>query len=114
MMLIVGATTMAQTEKATLAVLGNCEMCKARIEKASLKTKGVKYAIWQAETEQLNVIYNSKKTSVTQIAKNIAAVGHQANGIAVSDSVYAALPSCCQYVIGNPHKQDHLHMEHAP
>ena len=111
-MLFVATTAVAQTQKATIDVRGNCDMCKARIEKAALKTKGVKYAVWQAETEQLTLLLNAKKASIDSVAKNIAAVGHQANGVAVVDSVYAALPMCCQYIDGNPHKEDHTKMEH--
>ena len=104
-MLILAASATAQTEKETISVRGNCDMCKARIEKAALSTKGVKYAVWQSDEEKLTLIYNSKKTTVSQVSTNIAAVGHEANGVAVSDSVYAALPMCCKYADGNPHKK---------
>ena len=107
-MLFLAATAVAQTEKATISVRGNCGMCKARIEKAAIKTKGVKYAVWQTDIEALTFIYNTKKTTVSQVSANIAAVGHEANGVAVIDSVYAALPMCCKYVDGNPHKKDDL------
>ena len=60
-MLFITATAIAQTEKATISVRGNCGMCKARIEKAAIKTQGVKYAVWQAETEQLILLFNPKK-----------------------------------------------------
>lgn len=111
-MLFLATTAVAQTQKTTIDVRGNCNMCKTRIEKAALKTKGVKYAVWQAETEQLTLLLNAKKTSVDQVAKSIAAVGHEADGVAVVDSVYATLPMCCQYLGGNPHKEDHTKMEH--
>ncbi len=107
-MLFLTTTVVAQTEKTTISVRGNCNMCKARIEKAAIKTKGVKYAVWQSNTETLKLVYNSKKTTVSKVSANIAAVGHQANGVAVVDSVYAALPMCCQYVDGNPHRKDDL------
>ena len=103
--LFLTTTVVAQTEKTTISVRGNCGMCKARIEKAAIKTKGVKYAVWQTDTETLTFIYNAKKTTVSQVPANIAAVGHEANGVAVVDSVYAALPMCCQYADGNPHKK---------
>ena len=107
-MLFLTATAAAQTEKATISVRGNCNMCKARIEKAAIKTKGVKYAVWQTDTETLKLIYNSNKTTVSKVSANIAAVGHEANGVAVVDSVYAALPMCCQYADGNPHRKEDL------
>lgn len=101
-MLLLTATALSQTEKSTISVRGNCGMCKARIEKAAIKTKGVKYAVWQAETEQLTLMLNPKKTSLNRVAKNIAAVGHEANGVVASDEAYDALPMCCQYVKGKP------------
>ncbi|MGB0279795.1 MAG: glycerophosphodiester phosphodiesterase family protein, partial [Flavobacteriaceae bacterium] len=114
-MLFLTATAVSQTEKATISVRGNCGMCKARIEKAAIKTKGVKYAVWQTDTEKLTVFYNTKKTSVKQVATNIAAVGHEANGIVASDEAYDALPMCCQYVKGKPLVIGHRGaMGHAP
>ena len=70
--------TFAQNKnaKATLEVDGVCNMCKARIEKGALRTKGVKSAIWNLETKQLSVIFNDEKTSVETIAEKVAAVGH--------------------------------------
>lgn len=102
-MLFVVTSVAAQTKKESLSVRGNCGMCKERIETAAIKTKGVKYAVWQTDKEQLQLIYNAKKTSVEQVAKNIAAVGHEANGIVAADSIYTALPMCCKYREGNPH-----------
>lgn len=107
-MLFMVTTVVAQTKKTTLAVRGNCGMCKARIEKAAIKTKGVKYAVWQTDIEQLQLIYNAKKTSPEQVAKNIAAVGHAAAGIAPIDTVYTALPLCCKYKEGNSHDDGYI------
>ena len=95
--LFFATAAVAQTQQATLDVRGNCGMCKARIEKAAMQVKGVKYAVWTAENEQLKVIFNAKKTAVDSIAAGISAVGHEANGIAVKEEVYANLPMCCQY-----------------
>jgi mercuric ion binding protein len=96
-MLFFATVAVAQTQKATLDVRGNCGMCKARIEQAAFAIKGVKHAAWEANTEQLKVFFNPKKTSVDSIAVSISAIGHEANGIAVKEEVYADLPMCCQY-----------------
>lgn len=115
LMLFLVSTVVAQSEKATISVRGNCGMCKARIEKAAIKTKGVKYAVWQAATETLTLLYNTKKTTVKQVATNIAAVGHEANGIVATDKVYDDLPLCCRYVRGKPMVIGHRGaMGHAP
>ena len=38
---------------AMLGVQGNCDMCKARIEKAALGVKGVSSAMWEAKDQKL-------------------------------------------------------------
>ncbi len=60
-MLFFATVAVAQTQKETLDVRGNCGMCKARIEKAAIQVKGVKYAVWQAETEQLKGVIQRQK-----------------------------------------------------
>ena len=58
--------------KASIEVDGVCMMCKNRIEKASLKTKGVKSAVWNVESHELKLIFDENKTDLTTIQKNIA------------------------------------------
>ena len=62
-------------DKALIEVLGNCEMCKSRIEKAAIEVKGVKYATWDIQSGQLYLIYNGLKTNMDLIEKQIAASG---------------------------------------
>ena len=50
--------------KIAFEVDGICGMCKKRIETAALKTKGIKFAIWDVKTHQLNVILNEQKISL--------------------------------------------------
>ena len=111
-MLFFTTVVVAQTQKESIDVRGNCGMCKARIEKAAIQVKGVKYAVWQAETEQLSVLFNAKKTTVDSIAASISAVGHEANGVAVKDEVYADLPMCCQYRDESSKKMHGAMMKH--
>lgn len=96
---IVGATGFAQNKnaKATIEVDGVCEMCKARIEEASIKAKGVKYALWNVETHQLDLIYNEKKTNLESIAQSIADSGHDTKNIKATDAIYNAIDPCCKY-----------------
>jgi copper chaperone CopZ len=108
--LFIGATGFAQNKnaKATIEVDGVCGMCKDRIEKASIQAKGVKSAIWNVETHQLNLIYNEKKTDLATIQQSIADSGHDTQDIAAKDEVYNQIDPCCKYrdqqVIDN-HKQ---------
>lgn len=83
--------------KATIEVDGVCGMCKERIEKASIKTKGVKSAVWNVKTHKLKLIYNEAKTDLATIKKNIAAVGHDSKDVKASEEAYATVHGCCKY-----------------
>lgn len=72
-------------------------MCKDRIEKACIKTKGVKSAIWNVETHELKLIYNEGKTSLDDIKKNIVAVGHDLKDMKATDEAYNSVHPCCKY-----------------
>ena len=83
--------------KATLDVDGVCLMCKERIEKAAIRTKGVKSAIWNVETHELKLIYDERKTDLKTISENIAAVGHDTKEIKATDEAYNSVHPCCKY-----------------
>ncbi len=75
-------------------------MCKKRIESAAMRTKGVKQAEWNKKTEDLKVVYNSKKTTEEAIHKAVANHGHETALIAADSSAYIKLPDCCRYKDG--------------
>ena len=83
--------------KASIEVDGVCGMCKARIEKAAIKTKGVKSAVWSVQTHELALIYDASKTNVESISKSIAAVGHDTQSVKASDEAYQSIHGCCRY-----------------
>lgn len=84
-----------KTEKFT--VYGNCDMCKARIEKAARTVDGVSAADWNKDTKIIEVTYDDSKTDLQKINKAIADVGHDTDMLKASDNVYEKLPSCCKY-----------------
>jgi copper chaperone CopZ len=96
---LIGVTLSAQNKnaKAIIEVDGVCLMCKDRIEKASIKTKGVKSAVWNLETHELSLIYDERKTNLIQIQEGIAAVGHDTIEIIATDEAYASVHPCCKY-----------------
>jgi cation transport ATPase len=104
-LLFVGFGAQAQTKqikknknaKVVIEVDGICGMCKKRIETAALKTKGVKFAIWNVKTHQLNLILDERKTTINAIQKNIAAVGHDSKGIKATEEAYNTVHPCCKY-----------------
>ena len=52
----------SKNEKKSIEVLGNCNMCKKRIEKAAFSVKGVKYASWDNSSGQLSDLQWIKNT----------------------------------------------------
>lgn len=85
------------TETSIIKVLGECEMCKDRIEKAAKSVAGVSVANWDVKTKMLHIAYNPTKTNKDAIQKIIAKVGHDTEKYKASDRVYNELPSCCLY-----------------
>jgi Protein of unknown function (DUF3347) len=93
------ATTFAQIKNSkteTLKVYGNCEMCKAKIEKAGTQKKLSKTA-WNEGTNMATITYDAKKTTTDAILKKIALVGYDSDNFLAPDAVYAKLPGCCKY-----------------
>lgn len=80
----------------TIKVSGNCEMCKARIEKAA-KLDGVSKAEWSDETKLLTLIYDTAKVKSDDILKKIAAAGHDSEKFKADNKAYNRLPGCCKY-----------------
>jgi len=83
--------------KASFEVDGVCMMCKSRIEKASLNTKGVKSAVWNVKSHELKLIFNEHKTDLITIQKNILAVGHDTENLKATEEAYETVHPCCKY-----------------
>ncbi len=83
-----------KTEK--LKVSGNCDMCKARIEKAA-KIDGVTKAEWSEKSKTLTATFDPAKTSIDAIGKKIAEAGHDNDKAKATNKAYDKLPGCCQY-----------------
>ena len=97
--LFMGMAVFAQNKnaKASIEVDGVCLMCKDRIEKACIKTKGVKSAVWNVETHELRLIFDERKTNLDVIQKNIADVGHDTKAIKATEEAYNSVHACCKY-----------------
>lgn len=96
---LVSSITFAQNKnaRASFEVDGVCKMCKERIEKACIKTKGVKSAVWNVKTHELNLIFDERKTTLENIKNNILAVGHDVENLKATDEAYNSLHHCCKY-----------------
>ncbi|WP_298392725.1 heavy-metal-associated domain-containing protein [Flavobacterium sp.] len=80
-----------------IAVGGNCDLCKKRIEKAAFSVKGVKSAEYHLDDNILHVILNEEKCSVLDVKKAVAKVGHDAGEVKATDEDYENLHGCCHY-----------------
>ncbi len=111
--LFIGISASAQKKKKNTKVSfdvdGVCMMCKNRIEKAALNSKGVKYALWNVKTHQLNLIIDERKTDTATVQQNIANVGHDTDTFKAPKEVYDNLHGCCKYrdeEVQNDHKKE--------
>lgn len=96
-----------KTKSDSLKVLGNCEMCRDRIEKAA-KSAGAQTATWDMKTRMLAVKYDPAKTNPNAVARKVASVGHDTEKYKAEEKVYNGLPGCCKYdrtgnLSGNTH-----------
>lgn len=82
---------------AMFAVNGNCDMCKARIEKAAKAVAGVISATWSPKDQVLHLNFDASKTDQNKISKAVAQAGHDTALDQAPDSVYSDLPPCCLY-----------------
>ena len=99
LMLLVTTVTFSQNknERGLLEVDGVCMMCKKRIEKAALNSKGVKFATWDIKTHKLSLIIDENKTDTKTIQNNIAAVGHDTKTLKATEAAYNSVHPCCRY-----------------
>ena len=97
--IFIGLTSFAQNKnaRASLEVDGVCLMCKERIEKACITTKGVKSAVWNLHTHELKLIFDERKTDLKTIQENILAVGHDNEELVATDEAYNSVHACCKY-----------------
>ncbi len=80
-----------------IKVEGLCGMCKSRIEKAALRTKGVGVASWDSESRMLTVITDPGRFKENKLHYYVASAGHDTEKLLAPDPVYEALPNCCKY-----------------
>jgi mercuric ion binding protein len=102
LIMLAGITTQAQEKKnknakADIAVKGNCDQCKKRIEKAAYSVKGVKTAAWSEETNNLHLILDETKCTANDVQTAVAKAGHDTENLKATDDDYNGLHHCCQY-----------------
>ncbi|MBA2746215.1 MAG: hypothetical protein H0U44_08330, partial [Flavisolibacter sp.] len=58
---------------------------------------GATFASWDADTKELLVKYNAKKTDKAKIQKAVATVGYDTQDVKATDEAYEKLHGCCKY-----------------
>lgn len=76
---------------------GNCDLCKARIEKAAKAVDGVATANWDKKTKMMDLAFDESKTDADKVHVAIAKVGHDTDLHKAADEAYNKLPGCCKY-----------------
>lgn len=97
--LLSGVAVQAQVKNiktGTVKIYGNCGMCKMTIEKAG-NLKNVVTVNWNKDSKIATLTYDATITNQEEILKRIAAAGYDSEKNKASDTVYNALPGCCQY-----------------
>ncbi|PZP48619.1 MAG: mercury transporter [Pseudopedobacter saltans] len=84
----------AKTE--IVKIYGNCNLCKANIEKAGSQKKLVSVD-WDKNRQTAILTYDKKKSSKDEILKRIALIGYDSESFRAPDAIYAKLAKCCQY-----------------
>ena len=81
----------------TFKVYGNCGMCKRTIEGSLKEESSISEALWDIDSGEMKVSYNSKSMTLGEIKQKIADVGYDTDTYRAKVEVYRALPGCCQY-----------------
>lgn len=89
------STETALAEK-TAMVYGNCEQCKATIEKAG-KINGVSFIDWNEDSKRLSLKMDTSMVTVDAVLKSIAVAGYDNELYNADATAYLNLPDCCQY-----------------
>ncbi|MEM7187119.1 MAG: heavy-metal-associated domain-containing protein [Bacteroidota bacterium] len=97
MIATMGLQAQNKNAKSSIEVDGVCGMCKVRIEKAALNTKGVKSAVWNIESHMLSLIFDERKTHLDTIHQKIANVGHDTKKVTATEEAYLSVHECCRY-----------------
>ncbi len=86
-----------KVEDIEITVLGNCGMCKERIERAAYTVRGVRQASWDVDEKKLTLSYRSDRTDQETIERAIAKVGHDTENFLADEETHANLHTCCVY-----------------
>ncbi|MES2727542.1 MAG: DUF3347 domain-containing protein [Bacteroidota bacterium] len=77
-------------------VYGNCDICKANIEKAGSSSDSYK-TIWNKDSKIAAITFDKEKTNLQAVLKQIALAGYDNEQYLAPTESYNKLLACCQY-----------------
>ena len=96
--LLLGANQLkAQTKTEKFRVLGKCNTCEERIEKAAQSVDGVARADWNRKTKMIEIVFDQKKTNLHKIHMAIVKAGYDTDKHTAKSKAYHDLPGCCKF-----------------
>ena len=96
--LLLGANQLnAQTKTEKFRVLGKCNTCEERIEKAAQSVEGVARADWNRKTQMIEIVFDKKKTNLHKIHMAIVKAGYDTDKHKAKSKAYHDLPGCCKF-----------------
>ena len=95
-MLLLPMMVMAGDKEVTFKSSINCDMCKEKIEKDLVLTKGVKKVNVDVEKKEIKVTYSSEKTTEAKLKKAISKIGYDADEVVANKKAHDHLAKCCQ------------------
>jgi len=99
----------------TVRIDGDCDMCKARIDKVG-SVKGEAEVDWDTDAKRARVTFDSTRTDLDAILQRIAHAGYDSERFLAPKEAYDKLPGCCQYertMVHAPLKGTDVHADHA-
>jgi mercuric ion binding protein len=90
--------SLAQENEGKIAIQTSavCEMCKETIEYDLTFTKGIKFVELNLDNKVVSVEFNPKKTTPSDIKKQITMLGYHADDMKRDSLAYENLPFCCK------------------
>jgi len=91
-----GGISAQKSQTVVFKTSAQCGMCKERIEEVMNFVPGVKYAELNLKDMSLEIKFSTKKITVDELKKRVAAIGYTADDVEPKQEDVKKLPLCCQ------------------
>jgi periplasmic mercuric ion binding protein len=85
-----------KTATVVIHTSANCDQCKATIETALDKVKGIKESTLDVATHEATVVFSPKKIDENGVRKAITMAGYDADDLKANQEAHDNLPACCR------------------